>query len=59
MKLQREILKERINWLKKEIVMGGYLDGWTLKGLKEELKSKTQELIKLLNRQNEVTKRNT
>jgi hypothetical protein len=50
MKLQKEILRARISWLKRELVMEGHLDGWTLKGLKKELKLKVEKLTKLLNK---------
>ena len=39
-----EEIKKRISWLKTEITMGDYYDGWTLSGLKKELKNLAQEL---------------
>lgn len=39
-----EQIKKRISWLKTEITMGNYYDGWTLSGLKKELKELVQEL---------------
>ncbi len=42
----KKILQERIRVLKQEIAMGGYYDGWTLRGLKKELKQKLVELAK-------------
>lgn len=38
----------RINILKIEIIMGNYYDGWTLRGLKNEL----ENLIKTINNDN-------
>ncbi len=42
----KKILQERIRVLKQEIAMGGYYDGWTLRGLKKELSQKLVELAK-------------
>ena len=42
----KEILQERIRVLREEIAMGDYYDGWTLRGLKKELKRKLVELAK-------------
>ena len=39
-----EKIKKRISWLKTEIAMGEYYDGWTLSGLKKELKNLVNEL---------------
>lgn len=39
-----EQIKERISFLKTEIAMGSYYDGWTLSGLKNELKRLIEEL---------------
>jgi hypothetical protein len=40
----KEILQERIRVLQQEIAMSGYYDGWTLRGLKQELKEKLAKL---------------
>lgn len=42
----KKILQERIRILKQEIAMGDYYDGWTLRGLKKELKEKLAKLAK-------------
>lgn len=42
-----EKIKKRIEFLKTEIVMEGYLDGWALAGLKKELKNLEEKLIKI------------
>lgn len=39
-----ERIKNRINWLKTQIAMSGYYDGWTLSGLKNELNRLVEEL---------------
>lgn len=39
-----EQIKERISFLKTEIAMDAYYDGWTLAGLKKELKGLVEEL---------------
>lgn len=39
-------IEERLRVLKEEIVMGGYYDGWTLKGLKKEYEEKKKILDK-------------
>ena len=36
-------IKKRINHLESEIAAGDKHDGWTLKGLKKELKSKVKK----------------
>jgi hypothetical protein len=41
----KESLKKRLKVLEQEIVMGAYYDGWTLKGIKEEYKTK-RDLLK-------------
>ena len=35
--------KERIDYLKMEIIHSGYHDGWVLKGMKEELERLVDE----------------
>jgi len=47
---QIENLKKRINWLKRELVMEGYLNGWLIKGFRKELKEKTKKLFELINK---------
>ena len=42
-KMNKFEIKNRINYLKTEVVYHGYHDGWTIKGMKKELK----ELIKM------------
>jgi hypothetical protein len=32
-----ERIQKRINWLKTQIAMSGYYDGWTLNGFRKEL----------------------
>jgi hypothetical protein len=32
-----ERIKKRINWLKTQIAMSAYYDGWTLNGFRKEL----------------------
>ena len=44
---EEEKIKKRIEFLKVEIAMGAYLDGWTLAGLKKELKNLEEKLIKI------------
>lgn len=46
MENNKKIIQERIRVLKQEIAMGDYYDGWTLRGLKKELKQKLVELSK-------------
>jgi hypothetical protein len=46
MENNKKIIQERIRVLKQEIAMGDYYDGWTLRGLKKELKHKLVELAK-------------
>jgi len=46
----KEEIKKRIDWLKTEIVMGNYYDGWTLKGLKKELTILKDKLDRILKR---------
>lgn len=46
MENNKKIILERIRVLKQEIAMGDYYDGWTLRGLKKELKQKLVELSK-------------
>ena len=46
MENNKKIIQERIRILKQEIAMGDYYDGWTLRGLKKELKRKLVELAK-------------
>ena len=36
--MTKEQIKKRIEYLKMELAHHGYHDGWTLKGMKEELK---------------------
>ena len=42
----RKQAKERLKYLKTELVHEGYHDGWTLKGMKEELEWLEKELKK-------------
>ena len=44
---EKEKIKKRIEFLKTEIVMEGYLDGWTLAGLKKELKTLEEKLTRI------------
>lgn len=46
MENNKKIIQERVRVLKQEIAMGDYYDGWTLRGLKKELKQKLVELAK-------------
>lgn len=46
MENNKKIIQERVRVLKQEIAMGDYYDGWTLRGLKKELKRKLAELAK-------------
>jgi len=43
--MTKEQMKDRIKYLKMEIAHSGYHDGWTLKGMKEELRWLEEELI--------------
>lgn len=40
-------VKDRINWLKTQITMSGYYDGWTLNGFRKELSELIGKLSKL------------
>ena len=42
--MKKKQIKERIKYLKIEIAHAGYHDGWTLKGMKEELEWLNKEL---------------
>ena len=48
-------IKERISYIKKELVMENYWDGFTLKGFREELASLEEELKTLLNGKGKTT----
>ena len=43
----REQAEERLRYLKSELAHEGYHDGWTLKGMKEEVEWLEKELKKL------------
>ena len=44
--MTKEQIKKRIDYLKMEITHEGYHDGWTLKGMREEVEWLEKELKK-------------
>ena len=42
--MSKKQIKERIEYLKTELAHAGYWDGWSLKGMKEELQWLEKEL---------------
>ena len=42
--MNKEQIKDRIKYLKMELIHEGYHDGWVLKGMREELESLQEEL---------------